>query len=133
MTTTPSFEALLADLQQTAEVEPQIATLTAWRDHLIAWRQILCDQLLALPRHDAGEQGLRLSIVRIDFGLDGIDDTLLPSSIPLDELMRAAGYVPRGPAWLGTLPETERKLRELTQRRDECALSLQVPTSVTVR
>lgn len=111
-TTTPTPETAPVDLALVlAGLDAQIALLTAWRDHLTAWRQSLCDQLLALPRHDAREQGLRLSIVRIDHGLAGTD---LPANPPLDALMHGAGYV----SWYGTLPQTAYMLAALVRRRD---------------
>src|SRR5512139_3243337 len=51
-----------------AELNPQIATLTKWRDHLVSWRKTLCDQLLTCPSQ--ARVGYELSITRIDRGLD---------------------------------------------------------------
>src|SRR5260221_6338911 len=76
-----------------AEVEPQLAEFTAWRDHLTEWRQTLCDQLLDLPPRAPQANGLKLSIIRIDRGTNF--EEAQPAWIPLDDLMAAAGYVPR--------------------------------------
>jgi hypothetical protein len=120
-----------------AEVGPQIATLTKWRDHLAAWRATLCDRLVALaPAHTAPEFGqrqtLELSITRIDQGLDlGPSGNCAYGHLPLDDLMRDAGYVPRdlvaraqGEAWLGCMPDVERRIAELQKRHDDAQARL---------
>mgnify|MGYP001591526214 CR=1 FL=1 len=119
-----------------AEVDPQIAPLKKWHGHQVAWRKTLCDRLLALPARLrdpvqlALQQSLRLSIIRIDRGLDFMND-MLPANLPLDDLMREAGYVPRDPvarahgeAWFGCLPDVERRLRDLQKRRDAAQADL---------
>jgi hypothetical protein len=131
-----------------AELTPQIDALTKWRDFLIPARQKLGDELLTPadnprdPVYRARVHALKLSITRIDRGLDLLGE-MLPANLPLDDLMREAGYIPRdavarahGDAWLGTLPDTERRLRELTQKRDDAQARLDfvlrdepVPTS----
>jgi hypothetical protein len=106
-----------------ADVDPQLAAFTKWHDHLVSWRKTLCDQLVACPPQ--ARIGIELSIKRIDRGLDLMGE-LLPGNLPLDDLMRDAGYVPRdavarahGEAWLGTLPYVEQRLAELQRRRDD--------------
>jgi hypothetical protein len=106
-----------------ADVNPEIAKLTKWHEHLMTWRTTLCDRLMACPPHK--QSGLKLSLLRVDRGLDLMSD-LLPANLPLDDLMREAGYVPkdpaaraRGDAWLGSLPYVEHRLSELVTRRDD--------------
>jgi len=120
-----------------AEVDPQIAALIKWRDHLVRWRQLLCDRLAALPPPRTGpelgeRQKLEMSIQRIDYGLDlGPAGSCMYGNIPLDDLMREAGYVPRdavaradGEAWFGTLPSAEWRLKELQARHDDAKCRL---------
>lgn len=111
-----------------AEVDPLIAMYTKWRDHLVAWRKTLSEQLATCP--PIKQQSLKLSIQRIDWGLDLMGQAL-PASLPLDVLMAEAGYVPRdqvaranGDAWLGTLPEVEERLKRLQQRHDDATARL---------
>jgi hypothetical protein len=106
-----------------AEVDPLLATYTKWRDHLVSWRKTLCDELLACPA--IKQRGLELSIQRIDWGLDFVNE-MLPANLPLDDLMREAGYVPRdavaranGEAWLGSMPAVEERLKALQARHDD--------------
>jgi len=109
-----------------AEHEPEIAALTLWRDHMVAWRQTLGDRLLASPQRPgtrAAEDivlGLKLSIQAIDRNLDW-DGVVMPTHFPLHELMRQAGYETGypGPSWRGCLPAAERRLAELQKRRDD--------------
>jgi hypothetical protein len=130
------ISTLRASVRTLAEVEPQIATLTTWRDHLIEWRRILSEELAALPVSNAPPlfaryQALTWSLQRIDRGLDFMNE-LLPANLPLDDLMRASGYIPRdlvarahGECWLGTLPQTEHRLTALIARRDDAQTRLE--------
>jgi hypothetical protein len=115
-----------------AEVAPQIASLTKWRDLLVAWRKTLNDELLALPPARTGpalgrRQTLELSIARIDQDLDlGPSGNCVYANLPLDDLMREAGYAARdllararGENWLCCMPDAERRIAELQQRRDD--------------
>jgi hypothetical protein len=112
-----------------AKVEPQWGTLTNWRDHLVDWRARLSDELLADeprntdPKAQVRINGLKLSIIRIDRGLDLVHD-MLPANLRLDDLMREAGYIPHdavarahGEAWHGSLPDVQARLKELERRR----------------
>jgi hypothetical protein len=123
-----------------ANLEPQIAANQKWFDHLTDWRKQLCDELLALPprirdeRTLAVQQNLKLSIIKIDRGLD-------PGSyghLRLDDLMAADGYTMPIPAyaqsdnsdkaaqdriavrsanWAGCLPDVEKRLTALRQQQ----------------
>jgi hypothetical protein len=110
------------------EITPELAAYEKWHGHLTEWRQILSDRLLAGAPN--AMQGLTWSIKRIDHDLDLVNEAF-PSNLPLDDLMREAGYVPldavsraHGDAWLGSLPKVERKLAELRKRRDRAQLEL---------
>jgi hypothetical protein len=121
-----------------AEVAPKIAFDTRWRDFLVAARQTCCDGLLACPpraRTDmerATQEKWEFSIKRIDRGLNlGTNGECHYANLPLDDLMRDAGYVPRdlvsraqGDAWYGTLPTVERRLKELIAKRDDAQTRL---------
>ena len=109
-----------------ADVGPEIATLTGWHDFLDASRETLCAQLLALASGDQRQHGVKLSIMQIDRGLDFRNEGY-PASLPLDDLLSAAGYASSrgtlartcGEAWRGSLPEVEHRLAELQARRDD--------------
>lgn len=111
-----------------AEVDPLIAVLTKWRTDLESCRKTLCDELLAAPRPrtdvDRGQlRNRELSIQSADRGRRVAEGTgWSVDTLRLGELLRAAGYV-AGPdgqlPWYGALPEVERRLRELHERRDE--------------
>jgi len=123
-----------------AELDPKIADLTTWRDHLIAWRETLCAALLGCPQrprtdHDAGVlQNLKLSIMTVDRGrgvFDGSGYAL--ETLRLGALIREAGYVEAPPVegqavgrlpWFGSLPEVEQRLHDLQKRRDEAQARL---------
>lgn len=118
-------QAVLAANAAIAELDPQIASAQDWRRYLRKWRKKLGDELLALPPRDPRQHGYRLSITRIDRGLDFVNE-LLPARLPLDDLMAADGFVPhdahtraRGDAWFGTMPEVEHRIAFLQKKRDE--------------
>jgi hypothetical protein len=114
-----------------ADVDPKVAELEKWRDHLVSWRKALCDELLACPRTEAGRlRCLELSVIRIDRGLDFMNEAY-PARLPVDDLMAAAGYVPHdavarahGDAWLGPMPSVEQRLRELHARQADARTRL---------
>jgi hypothetical protein len=115
-------------LDRLAEIEPELAAFEKWHGHLIEWRQILSDRLLTGAV--TAMQGLTLSIKRIDRDLDFMNEAF-PANMPLDDLMREAGYVPRdsvaraaGDAWLGSIPRAELRLAELRQQRDQAQRQL---------
>lgn len=104
---------------------PRIECDTTWRDHLTEWRQTCLSTLATLDARDPQRYGWELSIQRIERGLELMTEAL-PARLPLDDLMAAAGYVPEsavsraaGDSWYGTLPEVERRLRELITKRDD--------------
>jgi hypothetical protein len=117
---------------------PSLDHLTQWRDQLTTWRQILCDEVAALPArlstgHQIGvAQNLMLSIRFIDGGsVDGTGYAL--ETLRLGALMREAGYVAAAPVdgqsigrlpWFGALPEVEYRIREVTKRRAESQAAL---------
>jgi len=111
-----------------ADVEPRLLELEKWHGHLVSWRKTLCNQLLACLPHQ--QYALKLSILRIDRGLDLMGEGF-PSNLPLDDLMRDAGYVPSSPvarangeAWLGSMPRVEERLKELRRQRDDAQARL---------
>jgi hypothetical protein len=114
-----------------AELDALIVDTTTWRDHLVEWRKTFCDELLALPKGDLRAQGLKLSIIQIDRGLDFWNEAF-PARIPLDDLMAAAGYQPDGKTlamscgacWRGSPPVVEKRLRDLQKRRDDAQARL---------
>ena len=118
-----------------ANVAPQIAAVTTQLAEVTEWRSVLCDRLLAeppRPRTDVARgrvQALTLSIQAIDRGLGVMSGSgWEQETLPLGELMRAAGYE-EGPKvanqvrgqlpWPGSIPELERRLRDLQQQRDD--------------
>jgi hypothetical protein len=109
-----------------ASAEHELAAATEWFNHLTAWRQTLCDELLALPPrirsgHQLGvQQNLKLSILAIDRGQLATDSGYQLENLKLGDLMRASGFAeaPKienqivGPLpWFGSLPETERRIK----------------------
>ena len=123
-----------------AAMDSEIATLTEWKGHLLDWRPILCDELLACPpRARTGpemgrRQNLTMSIVMLDRGLnlDGTGYTL--ETLRLGDLMRASGFVAAPPVkdleasgrlpWFGSLDQVEKQLKQLQARRDAAQASL---------
>lgn len=103
-----------------------------WKDHQRAWRKQLCDKRMTIksPIRDrdlqAEANSLEFSIKLIDLGF-GINRLVGPivdlSSLPLGELMAAAGYAVNGPdlygpnGWRGSLPEVETRIANLAKRR----------------
>ena len=125
------MRVLDASRRTLAEVEPQIAEQEAWLEFLTRSRQTLGDDLAAidpaardnktLGRADA----LKLSIRQIDRGID-FRNELCPVWLPLDDLLREAGYQDAGTlastvgaAWRGSLPRVNHRLAELRKRRDQ--------------
>jgi hypothetical protein len=112
-----------------------------WRVHLEAWRQTLCDELLALPArvrdpHARGLQiNLTLSIKCIDFGPAVFDNTTYDViSSRLGQLMRAAGFEPQGAdpqanfggimPWFGSLRDLDHAAQDVPRRRAQAEAAL---------
>jgi hypothetical protein len=123
-------------LETLAEVEQQIADLEPWLANLQTWRTALSTDLLALPRGDKRAWNYAQGIRVIDRGLGVIANSgHMLETLRLGQLMRDSGYTqsvppPPGEAmmrlpWLGSLPEVERKLRDLTVRRDDARQALE--------
>jgi hypothetical protein len=112
--------------RELADAEAQLPVLTKQRDHLVAWRQQLCDELLAMPPRirDAMTlgrvQSIKLSLVAIDRGRVPSDAMVTLGQTRLGALMRESGVV----GWFGSLPDVERKITLLTQRKNEAAAQL---------
>ena len=122
-----------------ANMVPEMAAEIEWRDHLIDWRQTLCDELLALPprirtdRELGAKQNLTLSILTIDRGRPGDDAGWALENLRLGQLMREAGYR-EGPKienqvigrlpWYGSMPDVEHRIKELTNRRNDAQARL---------
>lgn len=114
-----------------AHLEPELATEIKWRDHLVGWRQTLCDELLAFPsrirddREWGRKQSVQLSIMAIDQGRFSDEGGWSLETLRLGHLMREAGYV-EGPKienqthgrlpWFGSVPEVERRIADLQTR-----------------
>jgi|GEM_PF-5384167 len=106
-----------------AELEPELK----WRDDLTTWREQFCKELLTFTQdhRDRAEverqQGLKHSILCVDRGC-GTWPTGAPMlGQPIAEAIRAAGYPDPsnsrpGPAWLGSMPQTEKRIAEHQKR-----------------
>lgn len=139
--------ALDRRIRQAREAMATLAALgtadadAAWRDHLTAWRAVLCDELLAIkspirdPKTMGKSRSLSLSIRCIDFGLRVVEDTGYDlTTLRLGELMREAGYAVEGAdpdrhyagtmPWHGSLPEVEQRIEDLTKRRERAQAAL---------
>ena len=104
-----------------------IASLTAWRDHLLSWRQRLQDELAVLPVPrtpiELGrKQNLELSIKTIERGQDQRDLETLRLAV----LMQESGFVVipstepgRGGRlpWVGSLAAVDARLADLAERQ----------------
>jgi hypothetical protein len=114
-------------------VEPKLAQLSKWRADQEAWRKALADELFELPspirtaQDRSRYRDLELSIRTLDAGLRVLDDTgVMLEDLRLGALMRASGLERNLPApagemglrlpWLGSIPEVERRIRELQER-----------------
>jgi hypothetical protein len=101
-----------------------------WLDRLTTWRKALCAERLTIksPIRDREikrqAEDLEWSIQLIDrgFGMAKLGiETIEPTRI--GQLMQQAGYAVSGPTlrgphgWQGSLPETEARIKDLTQRR----------------
>lgn len=109
-----------------------------WLDHLNTWRKNLCDELLALSQQDLNradmdrQQKLEYSVRLIDFGLGAaVHSPFIDlSSMPLGQLMAEAGYATKGAelcgprGWLGSMPEVEDHIEDVTKRRAEAQAAL---------
>jgi hypothetical protein len=124
--------ATLAELH-----EPDVT----WEERLHAWREVLCDELLAMPprirdAHLLGlQRNLTLSIRCIDFVPSLLKDTLYDvSTLRLGELMREAGYEAQGAdpdrnyagtmPWAGSLRDIEHRTKDVTKRREAAQSAL---------
>ena len=116
---------------------PSIEPDTKWRDFQTTARQTIDAELLAMhPRNDREleqQQRLRFCIRLIDFGLaigDAIGPIIDLSSTRIGELMAAAGYATDGRGlygpngFRGSLPETEQRIKTLTEQRADAQASL---------
>lgn len=107
------------------------AALEPWLDFLVPARQTLCDELIACGRGSPKRNGLELSIQQIDRGLP-FNMEMLPQHLPLDDLLRVAGYQTAdatlvntsGKGWRGSLPDVERKIAALTKQREHAEAKL---------
>jgi len=117
--------AIRAAKSELAEVDSQLDKLKKWRDFLVASRQTLCDEVIALRPQDERRYGLALSIMQIDRGLNFHGEGQ-PQNLRLDDLMKAAGYAsPRGTLaetcgddWLGSMRFVDQQIKELNRRHD---------------
>lgn len=112
------------------ETESAIPPLEKWLDDLNTMRETLCDELKACPPQSPKMLGLKLSITMIDRGLN-FRSELHPDKLPIDDLLKAAGYDMGGTLaltcaarWPGSLMDTERKLKALRKRHDDAAREL---------
>lgn len=127
-------KTVLAGLPDTAFDERLVAQLTTWR-------QVLCDELLQLPRrsHEIADMGrqrnLVLSVQAIDLGPDVTSGTGYDlTTLRLGQLMRAAGHEPAGAdpernyvgkmPWFGTLPEVESRIADVRRQQDDAERQL---------
>jgi hypothetical protein len=114
------------------DVEPQIRFMTEWLNHLNQWKAVLVKDLDHLvktgqvrgPRTQGTVSTLKLSIQRIDIGLDFKE--ALPARLPLDDLMAKDGYVvasplarAQGDQWFGSLRDVEPRLKELIAQQED--------------
>lgn len=106
------------------EADKELPHLEPWLDFLTGARQTHCDELLACERRSPKIRGLELSIRQIDRGLP-FNTEMLPNHLPIDDLLCIAGYQTTaetlvstcGKGWLGCLPDVERRVLRLRQRR----------------
>lgn len=115
---------------------PSLDPDQAWRDHLIAWRKTLADELSALPSpiRDARTFGLQtnliLSLRAIDLGPEVTNGTGYSlSTLRLGRLMMESGYAVVGAdpdhhyagalPWPGSLPQVERRIANVQKERGE--------------
>jgi hypothetical protein len=122
--------------QNAAEAEAQIPPLESWRDHLRGWVSTLGTEASALAANDRRQMNYMRSIEVINRGLQVLRDSgHMLESLRLGQLMRESGFEqnvppPAGEAmlrlpWLGSLPEVDRQLRDLTTRRDDARQALE--------
>jgi hypothetical protein len=113
-----------------------------WRDRLTTWREVLCDERREIkspirdPVTKGRERNLALSLRCIDYGLNRTlqDACYELTTLRLGELMRADGYEPQGAdpqrnyvgvmEWHGSLPEVEKRLATLTDKRAQAEANL---------
>lgn len=112
------------------ETEPAIDNLEKWLGDLNTMRDRLCDELKACPPQSPKMLGLTLSIRQIDSGLRFHSEGY-PASLPIDDLLKAAGYDMGGTLtmtcaarWPGSLADTERRLKALRKRHDDAQSAL---------
>lgn len=132
MTLDNNARRIQSELERLIEHDTQLRPLEEWREHLLAWRRTLADELSALPAPKSPrEQGV---IQNYTLSLRAIDDAFRPDtgyalqSLRLGALMAAAGFVADTPAdgqmfgnlaWHGSLPNTDYRIADLTKRRAE--------------
>jgi hypothetical protein len=118
------------------DVEAKLAYDTKCLRDANRCRKTLCDELFAVPSpirtaKDRGtHRNLTLSIQMLDRGRSVLADTgHVLETLRLGQLMREVGFAQTVPPpsgeigmrlpWFGSIPEVERRIRELTRRRDE--------------
>lgn len=114
-----------SDIAAIKEADAQLPQLEQWLSFLVFARQTLCDEYLACDRRSPKRDTLELSIRQIDRGLP-FSLEMLPVRLPLDDLLRVAGYQSvndtlvstSGRGWRGCLPEVERKVAALIKQRE---------------
>lgn len=123
------------DAASTLAALPSDAADQHWLDQLNGWRQVLCDQLLALPSrirdaHTLGVQtNLTISIRAIDFGpAYALKDAAYSlTTLRLGALMKDSGYTVVGAdpgrnyagelPWHGSIKEVEQRITDRARRR----------------
>ncbi len=119
---------------------PPIEPYTKWLDLLTTGRDTISSELLSLPRRirDRATLDLQANLMfSLDLtyrGLNAGQRRLGPvvdlSPLRIGQLMIAAGYDVAGPAlrgpngWLGSMPEVEKLIKDLTTRRAEAQAAL---------
>lgn len=109
-----------------SEVSRELELLTTWRSHLVKWRERLQQELGGLgtdftPTDVGRRQNLELSLATIDATVPRYTDRQF-ETLRLGALMIQSGIAPSDPIdgqaigrlpWLGSLPDTERRLGEV--------------------
>jgi hypothetical protein len=99
--------------------EENLTLAIRWRNHVVGWRETLCMRLMESPQAPSGARwALEVSIKAIDKGMTILDDSMC-DNLPLDELMREAGYDREAGRALGCLPEVRERIAFLSQRLDQ--------------
>ena len=109
-------------------LRPQITTVTFARDTVRDIRKTCCDELIALPRviRDSRTEGISQNLKASILAIDGLGSTTVNgfslNTLRVGQLLKAAGFPESAPIenqvvgeiqWPGSLPEIERRLRDL--------------------